>query len=359
MPALERLRIEEHHSLDEVYAFLTRNGFGDGLPLIPPTERRVAAMLGGRDPAAVVAVIEPAKHAATLRALAQCAVMAGCLPDHLPVLIAAARAVGEPDFNLLGHATTTGNAAVLLLVHGPAIQRLKFNALGNALGPGNHANAAVGRALALVLRNVGGAVPGKTDMATQGQPAKYTCCCAEHEAASPWGPLSLTRGVPAGQSAVTVLAIAGMVEVADSGSATAASLLTTFAQSMTIAGNIGGAGTLGSGEPLVLLAPEHAAIVGREMTRKQAQTFLWERARLPLERLAAALPVPGDKRSARVQERIRAGRTENDRAVEGGVPVALRPEDILIAVVGGPGQKSTYLPTWGGGTRAITRTIEA
>jgi hypothetical protein len=348
MPALEALRIEEHHTLEEVYAFLTRTGIGDGLPVVPPTERRIEAMLGGRAPAEVIAVVEPAKGAATLRALAQCAVMAGCIPDQLPVLLAATRAVADPDFNLLGHGTTTGNTAVLLLVHGPMIQRLRFNALGNALGPGNHANATIGRALSLVLRNIGGAIPGKMDMATQGQPAKYTCCCAEHEAASPWGPFSATRGVPSGRSAVTVFAIAGMVEVVDSGSATAASMLGTLAHSMTIAGSLGGAGTLGSGEPLVLLAPEHAAIVARDMNRKQAQTFLWERARLPLEHL-----------SEHAQERIRRARAENSQPSEGAVPVALRPEDIHIAVVGGPGQKSTYLPTWGGGTRAITRLVES
>lgn len=206
----------------------------------------------------------------------------------------------------------------------------------------------MGRALALVLRNVGGAIPGKMDMATQGQPAKYTCCCAENEAASPWGPLSATRGVPPGRSAVTVFAIAGMVEVVDSGSATAASMLGTLAHSMTIAGSLGGAGTLGSGEPLVLLAPEHATIIGRDMTRKQAQTFLWERARLPLEQL-----------SEHAQERIRRARIETGQPPEGDIPVALRAEDIHIAVVGGPGQKSMYVPTWGGGTRAITRTLDA
>lgn len=348
MPALEHLRIEETHSLDEVYAFLTRNGFTDGLPVMPPTPRRVDAMLAGRNPDEVVAAVEPARGAATLRALAQCAVMAGCLPEHLPVLIAATRAVTDPAFNLLGVQTTTGNTAVLLLINGPIVQRLRFNAGGNALGPGCHANATVGRALALMLRNVGGAVPGKTDMATQGQPAKYTCCCAENEPASPWGPLSAARGFPAGTGTVTVFAIAGMVEVVDSGSSDAAGALTTLAHSMTIAGTVGGAGTLGSGEPLILLAPEHAARIGRQMTRAEAQAFLWERARLPLAQL-----------TEHARERIIAGRAENGQATAGDVPVALKPEDIQFAVVGGVGQKSTYVPTWGGGTRSVTRAVDA
>jgi len=348
MPGLEQLRIEETHSLDDVYAFLTRNGFTDGLPVIPPTPRRVEAMLAGRAPDHVIAQVEPARGAASLRALAQCAVMAGCIPDHFPVLIAATRAVADPDFNLLGVQSTTGNTAVLLLVNGPLVQRLNFNGGGNALGPGCHANATVGRALALVLRNVGGAIPGKRDMATQGQPAKYTCCCAENERANPWGPLSVARGFLAGQSTVTAFAIAGMVEVVDSGSSEAASMLTTLANSMAMPGSMGGAGMLGSGEPLILLAPEHAAIVARQMSRAQAQAFLWQQARLSHTRL-----------SPEAQRRWIAAQLERGETAAGDIRVAARPEDIQIAVVGGPGQKSTYVPTWGGGTRTITRAIEA
>ena len=351
MPALEHLRIEETHTLDEVYAFLTRNGFTDGLPVIPPTPRRVDAMLAGRNPDEVVAVVVPARGAATVRSLAQCAVMAGCLPEHLPVLIAATQAVTDPAFNLLGVQTTTGNTAVLLLLNGPVVPRLRFNAGGNALGPGCHANATVGRALSLMLRNVGGALPGKTDMATQGQPAKYTCCCAENEPANPWGPLSVARGFPAGTSTVTVFAISGLVEVVDSGSPDAAGVLTTLAHSMTIAGTVGGAGTLGSGEPLVLLAPEHAARVGLQMTRAEAQRFLWQHARLSISRLA-----PQAQERARVPRSEQAGSAAPTPSDE--LPVAHRPEDIQIAVVGGVGQKSTYVPTWGGGTRAITHAID-
>lgn len=184
-------------------------------------------------------------------------------------------------------------------------------------------------------------------MATQGQPAKFTCCCAENEPASPWGPLSVARGFAAGKSTVTVFGIAGLVEVVDSGSADADGVLTTLANSMTIAGTVGGAGTLGSGEPLILLAPEHAAIVARQMTRTQAQAFLWQHARLPLSRLAP-----------HVRERILAAQGADAPTAGETIPVAHRPEDIQIAVVGGVGQKSTYVPTWGGGTRAITRAIE-
>jgi hypothetical protein len=346
MPSLEHLQIEESHSLEEVYAFLTRTGIGDGLPVIPPTARRVEAMLGGRKPDEIVAIVEPAKGAAAWRALAQCAVMAGCLPEHLPVVAAATQAVADPGFNLLGVASTTGNTAVLLLVNGPIIPRLRFNSGGNALGPGSHANATVGRALSLVLRNVGGAIPGKRDMATQGQPAKYTCCFAENEGASPWGPLSVARGFTPDASTVTAFAIAGMVEVVDSGSSDATGVLTTMANSTAIAGTIGGAGTLGSGEPLILLAPEHAAKVGRDMSRIQAQRFLWTHARLPIAKLTDY-----------AQERIAASREEEAQAPIEAIPIARGPEDIQIAVVGGVGQKSTYVPTWGGGTRAVTRIV--
>lgn len=348
MSLLDALAVEEHHGFAEVNRALLRAGLGDGLPLVPPTPARVAAMLGGGDPEASVAVLAPANAEATLRRLAQCAVMAGCDPRHFPVLAAAVEAVADPAFNLLGVATTTGNAAVGMIVHGPAARTAEVHGGHNALGPGVQGNAALGRALALVLRNVGGAVPGRTDMATQGQPAKYGLCFAENEGAGPWGPLHAARGLAADRGAVTVFAAAGLLEIVDTASADGAGVLVTCAQSMLHAGALGGeaaAGVLGGGEPLLLLAPEHAELIARTHTRAQAQAALHAQARLPLERLAPDV-------RAHLREALPPGVPEPD-----ALAVAARPEDVLLAVVGGVGRKSAYLPSWGGGTRAVTRPV--
>ena len=173
-----------------------------------------------------------------------------------------------------------------------------------------------------------------------GQPGKFTFCCAENTLASPWEPLHVWRGFAPEQSTVTAIGATGTVEVVDADSADAKGVLTTLARSMTIAGNPGRDHLLGSGEPLLLVAPEHAEIIARTHTRRQAQAFLCEHARLPADALAPA-------QAERLRE---ASVTE--------LTVAASPEDVMLVVLGGPGAKSTCVPTWGGGTRAVTRVVE-
>ena len=338
MTDLENLKIGAADTFEDVNALMYRLGCTDGLPIVPPTVERVVRMLDGRDPARVVAVIPPLRGQATLRKLAICAVMAGCLPDYFPILVAATEAAVEPQFNLLGIQTTTGTAAPLLMINGPIVARCGLNAGANALGPGVRSNATIGRAFRLMLQNIGGAIPNYTDKATMGQPGKYTFCFAENEAANPWQPLHVWRGWQSTQSTVTVMAAAGTLEVVDSTSIKADSVLTTLAHSMTIAGSLGGGHTLGSGEPLVLLAPEHAAIIAREYSRQQAQEVLFDLARFPFHQLTP------EKQAA-------VGQMQDDPGV------ATRAADIMLVVVGGVGAKSTYVPTWSGSTKAVTRTI--
>ena len=337
---LERLNIAAEASLEDVNNLLYRLGVTDGLPIVPPTEERLAAMVGERDPSRVVASLPPMRGQATARGLATCAVMAGCRPGDFSVLQAATEAVAEPAFNLFGIQTTTGTATPMLIINGPMVHRLGLNTAANALGPGTRANAAIGRALQFVLRTIGGAQPGRGDQATMGQPGKFTFCCAENALASPWEALHVWRGFAAEQSTVTAVGAAGTVEIVDADSADAEGVLTTMAHSMTIAGNLGRGHLLGSGEPLLLIAPEHAEIIARTHTRRQAQAFLFERARLPVNALAPA----------------QADRLQESSVTE--LTVAARPQDIMLAVLGGPGAKSTYVPTWGGGTQAVTRVIE-
>src|SRR6202795_4603694 len=194
---------------------LAAAGLTDGLPVVPPTPARVEQMLKqhGYDPDEVVTALPPAFGAATWKSIAINAVMAGCRPEYLPVVGAAVEALAADEFNLIGVATTTGSATPLVIVNGPIVREIGMNAETNALGPGNRAHATIGRAVHLVLQNIGGAKPGETDMATLGQPGKYTFCFAENEAASPWLPLHVERGFPAAASVVTVVGAAGIVEV--------------------------------------------------------------------------------------------------------------------------------------------------
>ena len=321
---------------------------GDGLPIIPATPQRVERMLvaNGFNGDDVVAVLPPLMGAATWRAIAVNAVMAGCLPEYLPVVGAALAALATDEFNLLGVATTTGSATPLIIINGPIAQKIGMNAGANALGAGNRANATIGRAVHLAIQNIGGAQPGVVDMATLGQPAKYTFCCAENEAENPWQPLHVERGFPATSSVVTAIAAAGIVEVVDGDSPTGDELAQMFAQSMLIAGSLGGTrGFLGSGQPLLILPPEHAMVFSAGGYSKFAvKTLLHAKARLPLAQLPAT-----------VRERLIAHRTAwNAAEPHGPVTIAQQPDDILIVVAGGVGRKAAYVPTWGGATRAVS-----
>ena len=203
--AAEMLEIADDspEALHEVFA---ARGWGDGLPMVPPTRERVEAMLaslGDVDPDEVVATLPPRFGQATRRIIAVNAVLAGCRPEHLPVLISAVRAIARPEVNLRGVNATTHPVAPLLIVHGEIAERAGYNSGLGAFGPGNLANATTGRALRLVLLHVAGAVPGPGDASTQGGPAKYTYCVAENLAATPWEGYAASRGVDA-PSAVTV-----------------------------------------------------------------------------------------------------------------------------------------------------------
>ncbi len=331
--------------LDLAQAQLYAEGVTDGLPVVPPTHARVARMLEHNSVAAgeVIAVVPPGFGEATWRDVAINAVMAGCLPGDLPVVAAAVEAMSAPEFNLVGIATTTGSAAPLVIVNGPAVAQLGLNAGGNALGPGNRANACIGRAVGLVLRNVGGAVPGVFDMATLGQPAKYTCCFAENTAESPWTPLHVERGFAVSDSVATVVGIAGTVEIVDSASHAGDELAQTFAQSMLIAGSRGVGSLLGGGEPLLVLPPEIANLFecggyGKVKLRQA----LFERAQLPVAQLSPA---------------VRARLVADFGAGIGAMRIAACADDVMIVVAGGVGIKAMYAPTWGGGTRAVSRAI--
>jgi hypothetical protein len=338
--------VEVEDDLDAVYRLTSERGWGDGLPIVPPTQERVEAMLaqGKRDRYDVVARVAPGFGAATVERIAINAVLAGCHPAYLPVLIAAVEAVSESQFNLQAIQATTNPVAVWLIVNGPVAQRLEINNAFNCLGQGRWANATLGRALRLILQNVGGALPGEMDRATHGQPGKLSFCCAENEAASPWEPLHVTRGLAAGTSAVTVVGASGTLNM-NTHAKDAADIIRVLADSMAFAPSndywIGG-------EPWLILSPEHAEVLSRDgLSKADVQKQLWEASKMAAARMALK-----DFERTRISRRSELGEINPDTLL----PISTRPEDIGIIVAGGPGTHSVYVPTFGD-TRSVTRAI--
>ena len=334
---------------DEVEAAYAR-GWTDGLPIVPPTESRVLAMLAGtdRDPAEVVAVVPPDLAPCTVEKVAVNAVLAGCLPEHLPVVLAAVTAACTDAFNAHGLLATTWAASPLLVVNGPVRRAIGMNSGGNALGQGNRANATIGRALQLVIRNVGGGRPGEVDRATHGQPGKYTSCFAEAEEDSPFEPLAASRGVEG--SAVTLFAGSGWWQVCDQLSRTPESLSRSFAAALR-----------GVWHPKLVLGFDAMLVVSPEHGRVLREAG-WDRARL-LAELDDLLTLPGSE-LAHGAGGIAEGMAP-ELVAPGGVsrPIPkFRPGGLLVVHAGGTaGLFSTVVPGWvsgAGGSEPVTVPID-
>ncbi len=337
---------ETLNDLDAINRLYRERGWSDGLPIVPPTVERVTRMLQqtSREPDDVVAYIAPGFGAATVEHIAINAVLAGCDPEYLPVLIAATEAVTAPQFNLQGIQATTNPVAVWVILNGPLVEQLGVNATFNCIGQGTWANATIGRALRLILQNIGGALPGEMDRATHGQPAKYTFCCAENDAASPWEPLHVERGFAPEQSTVTVVGAEGMINL-NTHSKEAPELIRVIAETMIHPPSNEYAH---GGEPWLLLGPEHAEVCRQGGLSKAAlKRELWERSKMPASQL-----------SLKELERVRSSRTEELGEIMPTtmLPISPRPEDVQILVAGGPGTHSFYIPCFGN-TRAVTRPV--
>jgi len=320
--------IDDRLGLEEAQAQLEAAELGDGLPLVPPTRVRLQRMLAGiADPDRPLGLVPPLFGELTPRSIAYNAVLAGCRRGELAVVEAALVACLEPELNLLGLMTTTGSAAVATIVHGPIVAALGLNTGTNCLGPGNRANATIGRAISLCLRNIGGARAGTGDMATCGQPGKYTFCLAEG-GGSPFPPLHQRRGLDAGTSAVTVLGVSGTAEVlalrdGEGGDAGADAILEALA--IIMAASVATTGAARQPEP-----PEQVFVLPPELADRLVA------AGIGLEQMQAWLMAAGERQ---------------------GVRLAPGPAAIQPVVTGGPGVKMAYLPLWGGGSRPVTRAI--
>ena len=267
---------------EDEHEFCFSRGWSDGLPVVPPTPVRVLRMLGGttRDPREVIGAIPPDNAPCTVEKVAINAVLAGCRPEYLPVVLAVVEAALEPEFAMHGLLCTTYFSSPMAVVNGPVARRIGMNSGVNALGQGNRANASIGRALQLVIRNVGGGAPGGIDRATLGWPGKYTLCFAEDESDPGWQPLSVERGVAPGASAVTLFGGGGLSPNMDEGSRTPESLARSLAMTLN---SVGHPKLVKSFDAFLVLSPEHWAIF-REGG--------WDKARIKAE-LAAATARPG------------------------------------------------------------------
>lgn len=336
-------------NVDEVYDAFCEKQWTDGLPIVPPTVEKVTRMIeaAGRSPGETLGIMPPRFAEATVENVAINAVMAGCLPAYFPVLLAAVEAACDPAFGLYSIQATTHPCGVLMLLTGPVVEALGLNMGQGAFGPGNRANATLGRAMRLVLINVGGGLPGKGDQSTQGSPGKYSYCIAENEAASPWEPFRIAQGFTASDSTLTIMSAESPHNINDHVATKDTDLLITVADAMATIGH-NNACCIGSGDVLVAMGPEHAhTAASGGMSRRDVQQFLFEQAR---------------NRIGKIRNRAMwdmfdwpewVDKTDDDFMV----PLVEKPEDILLIVVGGAGKHSAFMPTFGV-DKSITRKIE-
>jgi len=330
---------------EAIFQRFAGEGWTDGLPIVPPTPERVAQMLAGSDlaPGTSLGAMPPRWGEATIAKIAVNAVMAGCKPEYFPVVVTAVKAILARPFNLYGVQGTTNPASPVLIVNGPIARELDINARGNLFGPGFRANATIGRAIRLVMTTIGGGVPQQADKSTLGNPAKYTCCFAEHEAGSPWAPLHVERGFDAATSTVTAFGGAAPANIIEK-SKTAVEMLETIARAMAVSGSNN---MFMSHEALLVLGPEHAAIAARQgLDKARVRRTLFEQARIPFEHIGGS--------NADV---LRVWRTPCIDEADGRrtLRIVEKPEDILIVVAGGAGNHSASIPGWY--SRSVTMPI--
>jgi hypothetical protein len=338
--------------VSDVEAWFAR-GVTDGLPVVPPTRELVDGMLAAttRDRDELVALIPPNYGRGTVAKLALNAVLAGCRPEYFPVVLAVVEAACDPAFNLHGQSGTTNAASPLIVVNGPVRARLGVNSAAGVFGPGWRANATIGRALRLVMQNLGGTRAGEISMSTLGHPGRYTYCIGEHEEVSPWPPLHVERGFGAAESTVTLFSGEGPSMINDHLSRSAPQLVASLGWS---AAGVWNHKTFPLyGHTLWVIGPEHARTIAEDgWSKEDVRRSLHETVR---RRARELVPGPDGGESSRLRESVEA------RDPEALIPKFPSPEEILIVVAGGTaGRFSAIVPGWMGGetgSRPVTRRI--
>jgi hypothetical protein len=345
--AKPQVTLDYADDVEAINRLYQERGWSDGLPIIPPTTERVERMLAYCDRPLEEAVLKapPRYAAATPLRIAANAVMAGCRPEYFPLVIAALEAMADPALNLYGVQATTHPCTTLVLFNGPIAREVGINSGHNAFGPGFVANASIGRAVRLALFNIGGATSGTGDMATQGNPAKFTFCAAENEAANPWEPYHVELGYAAEDSTVTVLGAEGPHNINDHESTSAEGILQTIAGTIAM---VGSNCAHHPSTPILALGPEHAATIAAEGLKKSdVKQYLYDNGRVPLAKFSR------ENAERRLMRRF----PERFKDINATVPMAHSADDFIVMVIGGAGKHSAWIPTFGG-TRAVTMPIK-
>jgi len=337
------------------FEILYARGVTDGLPVVPPTRERVAAAVAaaGRPSDALVALVPPNFGRATVEKIAVNAVMAGCRPEYMPVVIAGVEAMCDDAFDLHGVSATTNSAAPLFIVNGPIRTRLEINAGAGVFGPGHRANATIGRALRLIVRNLGGAAAGGITMSTMAHPGYFTYCIAEREEESPWPPLSVRQGFAAGDSTVSVFAGYAPQVVYDHQSHRGEDLLVTLVNSLAVMSHHK---STHHGDTLLVVSPEHAQLLaGDGWDPDRMRVFLWERLRKPVKDL-----IPGVNGGEGLPARVLA-KFPDPSTDETLIAKVREPQNFKFLVAGGTAGRFTAVVagwTFSKMSRMVTRRID-
>ena len=335
------------------FEYFFEKPWSDGLPVIPPTEERLGLMLAGtnRAPDEVIGDVPPLLAQADVRTIAVHAVMAGCKPEYMPVLIGAVEAILEEKFNAGGVQATLSCAAPLLIVNGPYARKIGIHGGLGCFGPGNRANATIGRAIRLLLLNVGGGIPGITSMSTFSQPGRFTFCIAENEEESPWESLALTKGFGADADVVTVVHVEGPVMVWDDVSNDPERMFPSIADTMS---HLGAWNCWASTDLVVAMSPQQAAICAK---RGYSKTDVHGRLCEIAGRTVGELKTGGHFRENRIKDFPIPVDLEDDDAF---VPTIKEAQRLLLIVAGGiPGPMTAVMHGWNGSSHSVSRSFES
>jgi hypothetical protein len=338
-------KMNEPQAAAELIENYYQKGWTDGLPVVPPSETSITEMLTAAALEADETVGEVIVRNTRISAqkVAINAVMAGCLPEYMPVVISAVKGICHPDFGYHGMATSTGGASVVIIVNGPIVQKLEINSQDNAFGPGFRPNVTIGRAVRLVMMNAINTRPGKLDRSTLGSPGKISFCFAENEASSPWEPLHVERGFRPDDSTTTVFAAEAVIQTYNQLARDPERLLLGMADAMA---NMGSMNIIGQQHIVTVFGGEHTEVLRKsEWHKKQVKQFLYDHAKRSIADLKKAGRLPG----------------EIDREDSVTWRHAVRcPDDIVAVCAGGKaGSFSACLPGWGShrATRSVTTPV--
>ena len=326
-------------------------GWPEGLPVVPPTEQRVKEFIerSGRPSDEVVGELPERRREITVDKVAANAVMAGCLPEYMPVVLAATEAMLEPIFNLVGPSSSMGGSAILSIVNGPIAKELNINSRNNLFGPGNRANATIGRAVRLILMNACAAIPGVFDRSVIGHPGKYTYCIAEADTETHWTPLHVERGFSPAESTVTVFAGESPRQIRAVGHPepimmAIADVASSLGSNMSTSGSVGDTG-IGVRQGQIVVTIAGNSNLWKDWTKSQIKEYLFNRTQRSVADLKAAMVLKGDLEP-------------NDEQIM--IPLIPEPDDILLVFAGGEeSNMSSVIPSWGPkvGSTAVTKLI--